>query len=67
MLAFLITLPVWNFLLPVYSFWHFDHFWGETLEVKGEAQRAGPGADATAANMAKIPTRWWEDWERIRL
>lgn len=31
MLIYLLALPIWNFVLPVYSFWHFDDFsWGET-------------------------------------
>jgi chitin synthase len=31
MVCYLIALPIWNFVLPVYSFWHFDDFsWGET-------------------------------------
>jgi chitin synthase len=31
MLIYLIALPVWNFVLPLYAFWHFDDFsWGET-------------------------------------
>jgi chitin synthase len=31
MLVYLCALPIWNFVLPVYSFWHFDDFsWGET-------------------------------------
>jgi chitin synthase len=34
MLAYLLALPIWNFVLPVYSFWHFDDFsWGETRYV----------------------------------
>ena len=34
MLIYLLALPVWNFLLPVYAFWHFDDFsWGETRWV----------------------------------
>jgi chitin synthase len=24
MLIYLLALPVWNFVLPVYAFWHFD-------------------------------------------
>jgi cellulose synthase/poly-beta-1,6-N-acetylglucosamine synthase-like glycosyltransferase len=32
--AYLLALPVWNFVLPVYAFWHFDDFsWGETRYV----------------------------------
>ena len=31
MLIYLLALPVWNLILPVYAFWHFDDFsWGET-------------------------------------
>ena len=31
MLIYLLALPVWSFILPVYAFWHFDDFsWGET-------------------------------------
>ena len=34
MLIYLVALPIWNFVLPVYSFWHFDDFsWGETRYV----------------------------------
>lgn len=34
MLCYLLALPIWNFVLPVYSFWHFDDFsWGETRSV----------------------------------
>jgi chitin synthase len=31
MFIYLAALPIWNFVLPVYSFWHFDDFsWGQT-------------------------------------
>ena len=31
MFIYLMALPVWNLILPVYAFWHFDDFsWGET-------------------------------------
>jgi chitin synthase len=34
MFVYLAALPIWNFVLPVYSFWHFDDFsWGETRYV----------------------------------
>lgn len=34
MIIYLVALPVWNFVLPVYAFWHFDDFsWGETRYV----------------------------------
>ena len=34
---YIISLPVWNFVLPTYAFWHFDDFsWGETRKIEGE-------------------------------
>ena len=34
MFIYLAALPIWNFVLPVYAFWHFDDFsWGETRYV----------------------------------
>src|SRR5690554_114558 len=34
---YLLSLPIWNFVLPVYAFWHFDDFtWGQTRKVQGE-------------------------------
>ncbi|KAI9104804.1 chitin synthase [Phlyctochytrium arcticum] len=35
--VYLLALPVWNFMLPLYAFWHFDDFsWGETRKVEGD-------------------------------
>jgi chitin synthase len=37
MLIYLCSLPIWNFVLPVYAYWHFDDFsWGETRKIEGE-------------------------------
>ncbi|KAJ7497136.1 glycosyltransferase family 2 protein [Mycena latifolia] len=67
MMVYLIALPVWNFLLPVYAFWHFDDFsWGETRKVEGEQKDKGHGAGGGAVG-ADVPLRRWEDWERSRL
>ncbi|KIK61889.1 hypothetical protein GYMLUDRAFT_558372 [Collybiopsis luxurians FD-317 M1] len=36
MLVYLITLPIWNGLLPAYAFWQFHDFsWGQTRVVSG--------------------------------
>ena len=36
MFIYLMALPIWNFVLPVYAFWHFDDFtWGQTRKVDG--------------------------------
>ncbi|PWY99273.1 chitin synthase 7 [Testicularia cyperi] len=68
MLIYLVALPVWNFVLPIYSFWHFDDFsWGETRKVEGEGKQTGHGDDGGKATGAAVPLRRWEDWERSRL
>lgn len=37
-IIYLLALPVWNFVLPVYAYWHMDDFsWGETRKVEGAA------------------------------
>ncbi|UZJ54701.1 hypothetical protein CBS101457_004021 [Exobasidium rhododendri] len=68
MLIYLIFLPVWNFILPIYSFWHFDDFsWGETRKVEGEGKDKGHGESEGVFAAASVPLRRWEDWERSRL
>lgn len=69
MLIYLVALPIWNFVLPVYSFWHFDDFsWGETRKVEGEAKGAGGhGEGGGVFDGTSVPLRRWEDWERSRL
>ncbi|KAF8135613.1 glycosyltransferase family 2 protein [Boletus edulis] len=68
MLIYLIALPIWNFVLPVYSFWHFDDFsWGETRKVEGEAKGEAHGTGDLSVGGLSVPLRRWEDWERSRL
>jgi chitin synthase len=68
MLIYLLALPIWNFILPVYAFWHFDDFsWGETRKVEGEGKDTGHGGASGASTTPAIPMRRWEDWERSRL
>ncbi|KAI0082019.1 hypothetical protein K474DRAFT_1586846 [Panus rudis PR-1116 ss-1] len=68
MLIYLLALPIWNFILPVYAFWHFDDFsWGETRKVEGEAKGEAHGDGAALSEAINVPLRRWEDWERSRL
>ncbi|KAF8557957.1 glycosyltransferase family 2 protein [Imleria badia] len=68
MLVYLVALPIWNFVLPVYAFWHFDDFsWGETRKVEGEARGEAHGTGDAATSGLSVPLRRWEDWERSRL
>ncbi|KAI0768653.1 chitin synthase-domain-containing protein [Trametes elegans] len=68
MLIYLVALPVWNLVLPVYAFWHFDDFsWGETRKVEGERKGAAHDDGHGSAGANNVPMRRWEDWERSRL
>jgi chitin synthase len=83
MMIYLVALPVWNFVLPVYAFWHFDDFsWGETRCVcvvsfsaladsfyrKVEGEAKGQAHDMGGGVAGpEVPLRRWEDWERSRL
>ncbi|KAI5181135.1 chitin synthase [Nematocida sp. AWRm80] len=34
LVIYLVSLPIWNLVLPMYAFWHFDDFsWGETRKI----------------------------------
>jgi chitin synthase len=34
MFVYLLSLPIWNFVLPLYAFWHFDDFrYGEICHI----------------------------------
>ncbi|ORX43850.1 hypothetical protein DM01DRAFT_253733 [Hesseltinella vesiculosa] len=67
MLLYLCSLPVWNFVLPMYAFWHFDDFsWGDTRKVEGEAKGENHGdKDGEFDSSAFVMKRWFE-FERER-
>ncbi|OLY81541.1 Chitin synthase 7 [Smittium mucronatum] len=68
MLVYLIALPVWNFILPTYAYWHFDDFsWGETRKVAGETKDTGHGNEGGNFDSSTVPLRRWEDYERRRI
>ncbi|ORX83151.1 hypothetical protein K493DRAFT_320303 [Basidiobolus meristosporus CBS 931.73] len=68
MFVYLLALPVWNFVLPVYAYWHFDDFsWGETRKVAGEAKGDDHGKKDGVFDASKVPLRRWEDYERRHL
>jgi chitin synthase len=65
MIIYLAALPIWNFVLPVYAFWHFDDFsWGQTRKVVGDTGHAE--SDASVIGPDTIPLRRWDEWERDR-
>ncbi|KAF2164451.1 glycosyltransferase family 2 protein [Zasmidium cellare ATCC 36951] len=69
MFVYLLSLPVWNFVLPTYAYWHFDDFsWGDTRQAAGEAKggdKSGHGGDGEF-DSSKITMKRWHDFEQER-
>jgi chitin synthase len=67
MLVYLLSLPIWNFLLPAYAFWHFDDFsWGQTRKVVGD-KGGGHGGDKEGEfDSSHIVMKRWAEFERDR-
>jgi len=66
MLAYLISLPIWNFVLPAYSFWHFDDFsWGQTRRVSGDGD-GHLGDKEGEFDSSHIIMKRWAEFERER-
>ncbi|KAL1921203.1 uncharacterized protein VTP21DRAFT_10919 [Calcarisporiella thermophila] len=66
MLVYLLALPLWNFILPVYAFWHFDDFtWGQTRRVAGERRARGEEEEGEF-DSSQIVMKRWAEFERER-
>ncbi|CAO3647059.1 unnamed protein product [Cunninghamella echinulata] len=68
MLVYLISLPIWNFILPVYAYWHFDDFsWGDTRKVEGEKKgQSGHGDKEGEFDSSLITMKKWSEYEKDR-
>jgi hypothetical protein len=67
MIVYLMALPIWNFVLPLYAFWHFDDFsWGQTRKVEGETKETQHGRASGIFDGSQIAMKKWAEWERIR-
>lgn len=68
MLMYLLSLPIWNFVLPAYSFWHMDDFsWGQTRMVEGETKdNAAHGDKEGQFDSSHIVMKRWVEFERER-
>ncbi|KAJ2774286.1 hypothetical protein GGI18_004596, partial [Coemansia linderi] len=66
MIVYLLAIPFFTFLLPVYSFWHFDDFsWGNTRMVVGDSGRKHVFVvDNEKFDTSTIPVRKWSDYEQ---
>lgn len=66
MLVYLLSLPIWNGLLPAYAFWHFDDFsWGQTRKVAGD-KGGGHGDKEGEFDSTHIVMKKWAEFERER-
>ncbi|KAF1808978.1 chitin synthase 4 [Eremomyces bilateralis CBS 781.70] len=67
MLAYLISLPIWNFVLPTYAYWKFDDFsWGETRKTAGEKTKKAGIEYEGEFDSSKITMKRWGDFEQER-
>ncbi|KAK4154640.1 glycosyltransferase [Chaetomidium leptoderma] len=67
MLIYLVSLPVWNFILPTYAFWKFDDFsWGDTRKTAGEKTKKAGIEYEGEFDSSKITMKRWAEFERDR-
>ncbi|ORX82854.1 hypothetical protein K493DRAFT_269944, partial [Basidiobolus meristosporus CBS 931.73] len=65
MLVYLLSLVLWNFVLPTYAFWHFDDFsWGQTRQVEGEAKGGSHGDKEGEFDGSRINMKKWNEFEK---
>ncbi|KAI7899604.1 chitin synthase-domain-containing protein [Cokeromyces recurvatus] len=64
MLIYLVSLPVWNFVLPTYAYWHFDDFsWGDTRKVEGVKKDKGHGDEGGKFDSSIFVMKKWNEYE----
>ncbi|KAJ3160394.1 Chitin synthase, class 3 [Geranomyces michiganensis] len=66
---YLVALPIWQFILPLYAFWHFDDFtWGETRVVSGEEGKKAEDHSKREGEFDYhgINMHTWQEWIRER-
>lgn len=64
MLIYLLSLPIWNFVLPVNAYWKFDDFsWGDTRAISG-GDKGGHDEASGEFDSSQIVMKRWRDFER---
>ncbi|KAI9893441.1 MAG: Chitin synthase, class 3 [Vezdaea aestivalis] len=67
MLIYLISLPIWNFILPMYAYWKFDDFsWGDTRKTEGTTTKKAGIEYEGEFDSSKITMKRWGDFEKER-
>ncbi|KAL9102917.1 MAG: hypothetical protein Q9163_001977 [Psora crenata] len=65
MLVYLLSLPIWNFVLPAYAYWKFDDFsWGDTRKTAGEKTKKAGIEYEGEFDSSKITMKRWGDFEK---
>lgn len=65
MLIYLVSLPIWNFVLPTYAFWKFDDFsWGDTRKTAGDKVKKAGIEYQGEFDSSKITMKRWAEFER---
>lgn len=65
MLIYLVSLPIWNFVLPTYAYWKFDDFsWGDTRKTAGEKTKKAGIEYEGEFDSSKITMKRWGDFEK---
>ncbi|CAK5267340.1 unnamed protein product [Mycena citricolor] len=64
MVFYVLAIPVFSFMLPLYSFWRMDDFsWGQTRVVLGESGKKMIVHDEGKFDPRVIPLKSWNDYE----
>jgi chitin synthase len=54
-IVYILALPLWNIVIPIYSYWHLDDFtWGKTRKIAGVVLTVVP-EDVTLAPEIAAP------------
>jgi chitin synthase len=65
MAIYLLSLPIWNFVLPAYAYWKFDDFsWGETRKTATEKTKTAGIEYEGEFDSTKITMKRWRDFEK---
>ena len=65
MLVYLLSLPIWNFVLPIYAFWKFDDFsWGDTRKTAEEKIKKAGIEYEGEFDSSKITMMRWREFEK---
>jgi chitin synthase len=70
MVIYLLALPVWNFILPLYAYWHFDDFtWGHTrkLSDKEDDKEMDEKEAVNRDEPFDVQMKTWIAWTRYYL